>query len=71
MECLIIRLTEEETWAWRRGDEGSELLRKDIRAIAKVLSRKNGVRVEIESTPEENPDYLEARPTTLWSSAER
>ena len=71
MECLIIRLTEEETWAWRKGDEASELLKKDIRELAKALSRRAGVTVEIESIPEENPDYLEARPTTLWSWVER
>lgn len=71
MECLIIRLTEEETWSWRRGDRGSGELKKEICALAKVLGKRAGVPVEIESIPEDNPDYLEARPTTLWSSAER
>jgi len=67
MECLIISLTEEETWQWRAGDGKSEELKKEVCALARVLASRAGVPVEIQSVPEEDPQYLEARPTTLWS----
>lgn len=71
MECLIIRLTEEETWSWRKGDRESEELKKEVCAMARVLSKRMMVPVEIETLPEHDPDYVEQRPTTLWSSNQR
>jgi hypothetical protein len=71
MECLIIRLTEEETWSWRRGDQGSASLKKEICEMAKILSRRMRVPVEIQTLPEHDPQYFDDRPATLWSSNER
>lgn len=71
MECLIIRLSEEETSSWRKGDPESEALKEECCKLARRLSKQMLVAVEIETLPEDNPDYLEARPTTLWSSNER
>jgi hypothetical protein len=71
MECMIIRLTEEETWSWRKGDRESEELKKEVCAAASLISQKLLVRVDIESIPEDDPNYMEQRPTILWSSDRR
>jgi len=69
MERLIIELTEEETWSWRRGDAESATLKEEVCAMAKVLSRKMQVPVEIQTLPEHDPSgYFDDHPTVLWSS---
>jgi len=40
MECLIIRLTEEETWSWRKGDPASEALKEECCVLARRLSKQ-------------------------------
>lgn len=71
MERMIIELTEEETWSWRKGDRASEELKKEVCAMARLCSQRLMLTVEIQTLPEHNPDYCDDRPTVLWSSNQR
>jgi hypothetical protein len=70
MPTILIQLNDDEVDAWRSTGPAAARQRTKFKRLGRYLHRETGRPVEIETYPENNPDYFDPRPTTLWRASD-